>query len=66
MNGYQPLRILPGSLNKAKHLNAQQRQFRQFELFFKNRIYHVQRWLLISHYTMVVIHIFFNVTLQEG
>ncbi|EBW6528955.1 hypothetical protein DUU09_11005 [Salmonella enterica subsp. enterica serovar Havana] len=66
MNGYQPLRILPGSLNKAKHLNTQQRQFRQFELFFKNRINHVQKWLLISHYTMVVIHIFFNVTLQEG
>ncbi|EAP0943359.1 hypothetical protein B7802_09530 [Salmonella enterica] len=28
MNGYQPLRILPMPPNKAKHLDAKQRQFR--------------------------------------
>lgn len=41
MNGYQPLRILPGPFNKAKHLNAKQRQFRQIGLFFKNKINYV-------------------------
>ncbi|EDS2904923.1 TPA_asm: hypothetical protein G3430_000492 [Salmonella enterica subsp. houtenae serovar 18:z36,z38:-] len=38
MNGYQSLRILPVPPDKAKHLDAKQRQFRQFELFFKNGI----------------------------